>query len=293
MILTFIQLEYFETVCLYESINKAAEQLHVSQPAITKAIQQLESEFDVALFHRLGNHLSLTEEGEFFLRYSKDITNRIRLLEERMHEKAHSKQTIKLGAPPMIGAFMFPHLFKQFKDAHPGINIEIFEHGSSQMAQLIDDDTLDMAIIILNDLPLSQYNMVHIYDTELLYCTNAASAFVRLDRISLSDIQDSPLILMKEGSYQNPVIKARFAEQQLVPNVILYSNQVHTIKNFIKHDFASAFILKEVLDAQDDLVTIPLSEPMPIQIGLIWKKKIHLPSHALTFIKFIQKYEFK
>ena len=74
----FLQLEYFETVCMYKSINKASEKLHVSQPAITKSIQQLELEFDIALFHIHNPFKSLcfrlysysnkhTLNGKFFL----------------------------------------------------------------------------------------------------------------------------------------------------------------------------------------------------------------------------------
>mgnify|MGYP004612816367 CR=1 FL=1 len=288
----FLQLEYFETVCMYKSINKASEKLHVSQPAITKSIQQLELEFDIALFHRTGNRLSLTEEGEFFLRYAKDINKRVKLLEERMHEKSRNMHSIKLGVPPMIGAFMFPQLFNHFMASHSNISIEIFEQGSSQMTQLIDDNTLDMAIVILNNISPSHYNVIHIYDTELVYCTNPVSPLCLLDMVSISDIQTVPLILMREGSYQNPIIKSRFSDQQVSPNIIFYSNQLHTIKSFIRNNFASAFLIKEVVDKHEDIVAIPMSDPLPIKIGLIWKKNNHLPNHFIKFIKSIQLYEY-
>lgn len=287
-----IQLEYFEAVCNYESINKASEELHVSQPAITKAIHQLETEFDIALFHRFGNRLSLTEEGEFFLRYSKDINTRVKLLENRMHERANNKCNIKMGIPPMIGAFMFPHIFKNFTDRFPNINLSVLEEGSTYIMNLVEDGTLDMGIVILNSTLLTQFNIVTMHDTEIVYCTNKSSRLSNAKCVSVTDIGDSPLILMKEGSYQNTIIRKLFSDNQLSPNIVMSSNQLFTIKKFIKDDIASAFLIKDVIDKQDDIKAIPLTDPLEIQIGLIWKKRAHLPGHALNFIRFIQRYGF-
>lgn len=287
-----IQLEYFETVCNYESINKAAEELHVSQPAVTKAIQQLESEFDVALFHRFNNHISLTEEGEFFLRYTKDITSRLKLLENRMHEISHQKLSIKIGIPPMIGAFMFADIYQKAHLKLPEINLETFEEGSRSLLDSVEDDTLDMAIVISDDALSSQFNTVHLYDTEIMYCTSPLSELSGAHSVTIEEIGNSPIILMKKGSFQNLKISNMFHYHNLKPNVILYSNQLFTIKDFIKNNMASAFLLKDIGTKESDIVSIPFADPLHVQVSLVWKKYTHLPSHALKFVRFMQRYNF-
>ena len=287
-----IQLQYFEEICKYESINKASEILHVSQPAITKAIQQLEEEFDIALFHRFNNRLSLTEEGEFFLRYTHDINNRVLLLDKRMHEISHRKHTIKIGMPPMIAAFMFVDIYKKLQLKSPEIFLETYEEGSRALLNLVDNDTLDMALVITDTSLPSQFSVFPLHDTELVFCTNPSSKLSAYDSISIENLIDVPLVLMKEGSYQTQKINELFAYHNIEPNIILYSNQLSTIQDFIFNNMASAFLLKDIIINKPEIKALALKDPINIQISLVWKTRNHLSNHALKFIRFMQHYNF-
>ena len=287
-----LQLEYFETVCEFESINKAAEALHVSQPAVTKAIQQLESEFDIALFYRTGNHISLTEEGQFFLRFCSDINARVRLLEERMHQISSDKHRIRIGIPPMTGALLFPNLYQHIHNRYPNINLEIVESGSENLADLINDAdaNLDMAMV-LTDVDLSQqFNVIHLYDTELVLCTSPLSDLADLESIKFTDLGDTPLVLMKKGSFQYDALGKKFTYYDIDPNVVMYSNQLFTITNMIRNNLASAFMIKEFVQQQSDLIAVPLEDKMPIRIDLIWNKRNYLPAQSLKLLHFLQKH---
>ena len=290
--LKLLQLEYFETVCKYESINKAAEALHVSQPAITKAIQQLESEFDIALFYRTGNHISLTEEGQFFLRYCSDINARVSLLEERMHQISSDKHSIRIGFPPMTEALLYPNLYQHVHKRYPNLNLEVVESGSGHLAELINDAdaNLDMALV-LTDIDLSPlFNVIHIYDTEMVLCTGPSSSLADYKSISIADLGDTPLVLLQKGSFQYDALGKLFSYYDVDPNVILYSNQLLTITNMVRNNIASAFVIKEFAQQQHDLVSIPLEDTIPIRIDLIWNKRNYLPAQSLKLLHFLQKH---
>lgn len=192
----------------------------------------------------------------------------------------------------MIGTFLFPSIFSKFKTLYPQINLEILEYGSTSTIKLVYNDTLDLAIVITNEINNPELNILNILDTQVQYCINSSNKLAKCNVVDVNMIKDEPLVLMKEGPYQNTLIKNLFKSQDLIPNVVLYSNQLYTIKNFISNNIASAFLLKEVVDKQDNIVGIPLKEPIHIKIGLIWKKHKYIYSSVTKFIEFTKHYKY-
>lgn len=287
------QLQYFQTVCKYNNVTRAAEELHITQPSISNAIKELEAEFGVNLFHRLNKHLSLTNEGAFFLEQASEILKKVNELSERMSDLGNNKNNIKVGVPPMIGTFLFPPIFSGFKKLYPDINLEVQENGSLQTIRQISDDTLDIAIAITNELKDPLINVFNILNTQIYYCVSKSHRLAGCDTVTLDMIKDEPLVLLKPDSYQHTIIKDYFKSHGFDPNVILYSSQLYTIKNFVSNHIATAFLFKEIIDRQDDMIGIPLSDPIDISIGLIWKKNKHMYSDAAKFVQFTQHYSYR
>lgn len=98
------QLQYFREVCLMNGITKAAESLHVSQPAVSNAIKELEEEFQIKLFKRINKKLILTEEGAYFLLEVENLLEQSNQIIRNMTRMRDKKQSVRLGIPPMIGA---------------------------------------------------------------------------------------------------------------------------------------------------------------------------------------------
>lgn len=284
------QIQYYQTVCKYGNITKAAEELHITQPSISNAIKDLEEEFGLNLFHRIGNRLTLTKEGEYFLNYSKVILQKSEDIVQQMKDLGNKKNNIRIGIPPMIGTILFPKMFNQFKKANPDINIEMVEMGSLEIMQLVEENSLDLAIVITSHLKAVHFNCINVLDTELVYAINKKHRLAGEKAITIEMIQDEPLILMREGSFQNSAIRERFKEVGGVPKVILFANQLYTIHNFITSDIASSFLFKEVVDLQEDIIGIPLQDPIEVKIGLIWKKNQQIFSDASRFIQFTKGY---
>lgn len=95
----FNQLIYFAAVCQYGTVTEAARQLHISQPSLTSSIRQLESEYQVNLFHRVGRHLTLTREGEQLLVWAQEILKKVSDTENALRDLASKKNRILLGVP--------------------------------------------------------------------------------------------------------------------------------------------------------------------------------------------------
>ena len=144
------QLEYFQMASRLRNITRAAQRLRVSQPNITVAIKKLESELDVQLFDRSQKQLTLTPEGAVFLRR---IEVAMRNIEDAILEvndyKQLQKGTIKIGIPPMMGAYLFPKVFSGFRQLHPHLDVLLYEEGSLSIREKLESDALDFGIIIV------------------------------------------------------------------------------------------------------------------------------------------------
>ena len=106
--MTPLQMKYFDAVCRFQNISKAAAYLHISQPTITVAIQSLESELGIKLFYRNGKHLLLTQEGSVIWDKVASILSHIEQLEKEIRDVAHNKNHIRLGVPLQIGVKLLP-----------------------------------------------------------------------------------------------------------------------------------------------------------------------------------------
>jgi hypothetical protein len=137
------------------------------------------------------------------------------------------------------------------------------------------------------------YNTIKILETELYFCVSKNNPLSKKTILTIEDIKNEPLILMKEGSFQNPFIHNLFKTINTTPRVILYSSQINTMKKFISYNAGSAFLMKELLDETDtNIVGIPLSEEFNIRIGLIWKINSKLEKNNIKFINFIKSYKY-
>ena len=144
------QLEYFQMASRLRNITRAAQRLRVSQPNITVAIKKLEAELDIQLFDRSQKHLTLTPEGAVFL---KRIEVALRNLDDAILEvndyKQLQKGTIKIGIPPITGAYLFPKVFSGFRHINPNLDVLLFEEGSLSIRRKLERDELDFGIIIV------------------------------------------------------------------------------------------------------------------------------------------------
>ena len=280
------QLEYFQMASRLRNITRAAKRLRVSQPNITVAIKKLEAELGIQLFDRSQKQLSLTPEGAVFL---SRVDTALRCLNDAVIEvndfKQLQKGVIKIGIPPMMGAFLFPKIFSSFQTEHPALDVLLFEEGSIAIREMLDRDELDFGIVITSDAAPS-LNILPMTRSQLVACVPASSPLAKHDKISNSDIAKSSLIVMKQGSYLRQIVQERLRSINITPNIILESGQITTIKGLVSHGVGIAFLLDFIVNGSDDLCAIPLEDPIFVDIGLAWKKERYVSKAAQAFINF-------
>ncbi len=289
------QLLYFQTVCCYNSVTKAASVLNVAQPSISAAIRSLEEEFGVSLFHRVKQRLILTSEGAFFLKYVNEILEMTGNLEQQMLDLGQNRRYLRVAIPPMTATFAFNRMFLEYRRQNPDAYMEIVESPSSRNLLAVAEESVDVALANSRPTVNEQLNILSLRNVRIVLCVSPDHRLAKEPGITIDMLRDEPLILSRKGSRQNDLIFQCFAEVGITPNVLLYSSQVYTIRQFVESGCAAAFIFDGLLDLFDDLVKIPVPGLPGHTVDLVWKKEQFLNNRnrylfqeVEQFVRFVQ-----
>ncbi|HIX59830.1 MAG TPA: LysR family transcriptional regulator [Candidatus Blautia gallistercoris] len=271
--MTLIQLHYFQTVCKYNNLTKAAHELHISQPSLSNAMKELEKEFGLTLFYRHSKGLSLTEEGEQFLREAGQLLEQEERFLRRMHELGDAKQPVRLGVPPMLSALIFPRLFQASREHCPEIHLQLVENGTISNKELVLEGNLDAAIVS-SDAPLpAAFGSYEMCSADIFFYLSATHPLASRKEIDLSEVEDVPLALLAEDSFLTSFLKQNFRDRDLTLNVMLNTNQLAAIWQLVENNAAATFLFDQLLPADQNIVKIPVKGLPRIQIQLVWNRK--------------------
>ena len=283
------QLEYFQMASRLRNITRAAERLRVSQPNITVAIKKLEAELGIQLFDRSQKQLALTPEGAVFL---NRIELALRNIQDAVLEvndyKQLQKGTIKIGIPPMMGAYLFPKIFSSFQKKYSHLDIYLHEEGSMSIREQLERDELDFGIIIISGAS-HNLQLLPMTTSQIVACVPESSALAKKACLTKEDIAASNVIMLKEGSFLRQTILGRLKEDNIAPNIVLESNQVVTIKGLVASGVGISFLLDMVLEDAPGVKAIPLADPIFVDVGLAWKKDRYISKAAQSFIDFCKE----
>jgi Transcriptional regulator len=281
------QLEYFQAVSRLNSVTRAADQLLVAQPSVTVAIRKLEEELGVVLFDRSQKHIALTAEGRAFLRHVDDILSRIGDSVREMNDyRLLKKGTIKVGIPPMVGAFIFPYVFAAFQKVHPWLELSVVEEGSLAIRSHLERGRLDLGIIIISNVS-PKLQTAFITSRQMLACLPAAHPLGELPSVPFRDLKNEPFVLFKEDTYSRRMIMEECEKHRFAPRIVFSSSQIETILGLVAQGVGISFLLDAVVGIRSGIVSLPLAEPLKIEIGLAWNRDRYLSKAARAFIDFI------
>lgn len=237
------KLQIFKYVALNLSFTKAAEQFFISQPAISKLIRNLEDEYKSQFFIREKNSISLTPEGQIFLKYANQI---LALYDEMETELLSTKniipRNITFGASTTIATYIIPKIIAQFQIKFPQTSFDIKSANSEQIEADILNQKLDFGIIEGKNTNLKLQYKKFIRD-EIVLVTNAKNKNIKRDLISVYDIAELPMIVRESGSGTRNIITDALHKKGINKlNSVLTLNSTEAIKNYLKHSNNFAFI---------------------------------------------------
>lgn len=220
------------------SFSKAAEELFISQPAVTKHIKELENKLCIALFLRKGNRISLTTAGNIVYNYAQKAFS---LHTELEYEIGALKNTMKgrlrLGASSTISQYILPQILADFHSRFPGIEVSLNNGNSFDMEKMLAGGQIDIAIVE-NQSSRADFRYKKLIEDEIVAITGINSNYAKLNSINLNDLQTMPLILRERGSGTLEVIEHQLKKANIdieSLNIVIHLGSTEAIKNFLTH----------------------------------------------------------
>jgi DNA-binding transcriptional LysR family regulator len=283
---------YFVEVAKHRSFSKAAENLHVSQPTVSKMVKNLEDEVGAPLLERSAKSFQLTDVGEVVFNQGQQILHSFQSISAEIDDvKNIKKGNIRIGIPPMIGSRFFPHILSQFHKKYPLINIQIFEDGAKDLEQGVMDGKLDLAAVVL-PIDHSIFNSFPFVKEDLRLVVHPQHRFAERQSVNLSELRDEPFILFREGFTLHYRIREECIKVGFEPNVVCESSQWDFISEMAAANLGVALLPETICRGLDPqrVRNVPLINPsIHWNLAIIWLKDKYLSYASREWLQFIQQ----
>lgn len=233
------RLKVFRSVAKNLSFTKASQELFVSQPAITKHIQELEAAYQTRLFDRQGSRISLTESGNLLLEHCERILEDYKRLEYEMH-LLHNEYTggLKLGASTTIAQYVLPPLLASFIGKFPQVSLSLLNGNSREIEAALQEHRIDLGFVEgVFRLPNIRYTTF--LEDELVAVVRTGSKLAVGEEITPDELFHLPLVLRERGSGTLDVFERALQQHNIklssLQVLMYYLGSTESIKLFLEH----------------------------------------------------------
>lgn len=268
------QLRYLILIQRLGSINKASEQVHISQQALSTSIKKLENEIGHDLLIRHTHGVSLTENGRLLAKFADnmlpELDNTLSQMKATNMPVHNTKEKLQVFFTPAIGNTFVPDISKLFTRTHPNTQLMLMEKEAKEITEMIFKDNLPTLGLIgsLGTLPplpiLKSYFSFSIYDDKLYIVISKAHPLANQKSVSLHTILKYPLAIY-QGSHASANNVCALLEAAGEPNYLTITNNLKIYQDAILYQNALGFINKSALknhtalpDIIDDVITLPI-----------------------------------
>ena len=229
------------------NFSKAAEDLFISQPAVTKHIKELENKLEITLFDRKGNKVYLTQAGELTYDFLRDIKKKYDELNFELGKLNQAfKGELRIGASSTISQYLIPPVLAAFYKHYPDIQLFLFNGNSFEMEQKLLNNEVDI-VLVENYSSHTDINYTDFFDDEIVVVTGVNSVYAKKRSISVQDFLQIPIVLREKGSGTLEVIKKLLSKNDVAIeklNILIHLGSTEAIKNFLL-DFDGIALVSE------------------------------------------------
>lgn len=262
------RLQVFHTVARVMSFTKAAETLHMTQPAVTFQVKQLEEFFDTRLFDRTHNKITLTDAGKVVYGFSERILDSYEKMNDEVRElTGEVKGSLIIGASTTIAEYLLPSLLGVFKKRFEDVNIRLQVGNTETIVSMVENNMVDLGVV---EAPVYNKNLevdiCRLDEMQLICPVNHPLA--NRDKISIEQIRKYGYISREEGSGSRAVINTYIREQGLSYsdlNVVMELGSPEAVKMSVESEVGLAIVSRSTLAKElklNALKAIPLDPPL-------------------------------
>ncbi|RZU65625.1 DNA-binding transcriptional LysR family regulator [Microterricola gilva] len=260
------QLRSFVEVARSGHFTRAAAQLHLAQPSLSRQISALESDLGATLFHRARGNITLTAAGESLLPLAMRMLADAETVRFEMQELAGLRTgRVRLGATPTLCISLVAEVLTAFHAAHPGIELHLTESGSRGLLDELAGGTLDLALITTAEdgaAPTASLRRVPLLSEELVVVASASSDLLDgVESLSLAQLAELPQLTFHESYELRATTMQAFQAAGLVPHIVLEGAEMDAVLRCVERGLGVAVVPAMVMVDRPGLRSVRLTAP--------------------------------
>jgi DNA-binding transcriptional LysR family regulator len=294
MAFTLRQLQYFVAVAEQGTVSRAAQNLSISQSAVTEAIKELEGDLGVELFERHPRGLNITHKGHQFLRHATKILADVSDARRTFSGDPEAMTgRLQLGVTSLVAGYVLSDLLARYRRAFPGVDVTAIEDNGDYLEHLLVGGELDIAVMVISNLRdrmALQAEILEISPYRLWMPLGHPLSTAEI--ISLADIAAEPLIMLTIDEIEENTGKLLMA-LGAGPHVAFRTRSVEAVRSLVATGAGVALLPDLVYRPWslegDRIESRDISGSLPVvQVGMVWRRGSGLPQSARDFIGIAQ-----
>ncbi len=225
------QLRYFLRVAERQNFTRAAEDLGISQPALSRSIQKLEEELGQPMFDRKSRSVSLTDAGKLLQSRARQV---LTIIEDTQAEITDDGQSgrVRVGAIPTIAPYFLPEALRSFSRKYPRATLIVQENTTDVLLKSCTQGEIDLAILAL-PVPVKYLEVEELFEEELLLVLPPEHPLVQQDKIRLCDVEPFPFVLLDEAHCLSDNIISFCRQRSFQPVAVERTSQLTMVQELV------------------------------------------------------------
>jgi DNA-binding transcriptional LysR family regulator len=281
----------FHEVAKFKSFSRAAENLFVSQPAVSKHIRQLEQKLGMGLIRRGRGGFDLTEAGEMLFKHTHKICNNLQEIEsvlDNLRKDHHG--LLKIGTTESYSKCLMPKLLSGFQTYNPSIRITLEVGNSEEIEKGLLDYKNDIGLIGLAKAS-SKFESVPFLKEELVLIVSPDHPLGKRKAVSLKEIEGYPFIIRAKGSTTRRILFHAYEEFDIHPSLLIEAGSSEFIKQWVSEGKGVSVIVKRLGEDEERrgmIKMIPLLEKLYLEVAVLYLKEERANPTIKTFIRYME-----
>lgn len=278
-------LEYCVEIARQGSFTKAAQALHVAQPALSMAVSRLEDELGVALFNRATRQISVTAEGQLFPARAEACLQGLAGARRELQDltQLHSGE-IRVGVPPMYGIRHIPELLMQFRARYPGIAMHVVEGSADDISERLATRDIDVALLESRRVD-PDWESVLLGSDEMVLCMQEQHPLAGASSIPAARLQDEPMLVFDNTFLQRHLLDAFCNSARVRFTIALESNFVPLVITATRNGMGLSTLLRSVQEQEPGLAGVSFEPAQFMHFNLCWRASEYLSQANRRFIE--------
>lgn len=285
------ELRYFLAIAEAESISGAAEALFITQPNLSRQMQNLEREAGQQLFVRGSRKITLTEAGKLLRKRAEEIMELVQKTEnELVGADGDVRGTISIGCGESYAVRLIARAAKRMKERYPAVTFRFFSADTNDVTEKLDCGLIDFGILIQpSDVSAYENMRLPLLDTWGVWMRKD-DVLARKSEICPEDLDGQPLILSKH-SFNERLIADWLGRSPDEENVVAFYNLLYNASLLVEEGMGYAIGLDRLINTSGDseLCFRPLSPSIKTHLNIVWKKHAPLSKPAAQFIQCVKE----